>query len=131
MAAVTSLALPATLTAPKVRGKNVPTIVVWSKALTSGTAAAADTIDVAYLPAGAKVVFASLRVDASLGVGTTVQLRHNAGAVTAATTAAQANMLMMTSAPAVATSGTTVDLLVGTSNITASGNAEVRLGYTI
>ncbi len=131
MAAVTTLALPATLAKPRVREKGVTTTLYWSQALTSGVAASADTIDVFYLPAGARVVHASMRVDGTLGTGATIQLRHNASAVTGATTAGGADMEMMTSAPGVATSGTTVDLLVGTSAITASANAEVRLGYII
>lgn len=132
MAAVTSLAHAATITAPRVREKNItPTVIVWSKALTSGVAAAADTVDVAYLPGNARITQASMRVDGSLGVGATIQLRVNAGVVTGATTAAGADMEMMTSAPAVATSGVTVDLLVGTAAVTASANVEVRLGYVV
>lgn len=131
MAAVTSLALPATMTKPRVREKGVTTTLYWSNALTSGIAASADTVDIFYLPANARVVHASMRVDGSLGTGATIQLRQNAAAVTGATTAGSADMEMMTSAPAVATSGTTVDLLVGTSAVTASANVEVRLGYII
>jgi hypothetical protein len=131
MAAVTSLAHPATTTKPKVREKGVTTTIFWSKALTSGVAASADTVDIAYLPAGARVVHASMRVDGSLGTGATIQLRHNASAVTGATTAGGADMEMMVSAPGAATSGTTVDVLVGTSAVTASANLEVRLGYVI
>lgn len=131
MAAVTSLAHPASLTKPRTREKGVATNLYWSKALTSGVAASADTVNVFYLPAGARVVHASLRVDGSLGTGATIQLRHNASVVTGATTAGGADMEMMTSAPGAATSGTTVDLLVGTSAITASANVEVRLGYVI
>lgn len=130
MAAVTSLAHPVAITGPQFNDKEIFP-VVWSKALTSGTAANADTIDVCYLPGNAKVLFASLRVDGSLGTGATLQLRQNAAAVTAATTAGGADMEMMTSAQPAATSGVTVDLLVGTSAITASANVEVRLGYVV
>lgn len=105
--------------------------VKFSAALTSGVAAAADTIRVCHLPANARILAATMRVDGSLGTGATIQLRHNATALTAATTAGGADQEVLASVVAPATSTTVVDLLVGTSNVTASANVQVTLGYTI
>ena len=105
--------------------------VNFSAALTSGVAAAADTIRVCHLPANARILAATMRVDGSLGTGATIQLRHNATALTAATTAGGADQEVLASVVAPAKSTTVVDLLVGTSNVTASANVQVTLGYTI
>lgn len=105
--------------------------VKFSAALTSGVAAAADTIRVCHLPANARVLAATMRVDGSLGTGATIQLRQNASALTAATTAGGADQEVLASVVAPATSTTVVDLLVGTSNVTASANVQVTLGYVI
>lgn len=129
MPEVTSLAIPSAETPRYADDRLTP--IVWSQALTSGVAASADTITIATLPPGARVVFATLRVDASLGAGATIQLRHNTSALTAATTAAGADQEIMASVVAPATSATKVDLLVGTSAITASANVQVTLGYVV
>lgn len=131
MPAVTSLAIPAWATKPRNVRNGSTNAIVFSKALTSGVAASADTIELFYLPGGARVMFASMRVNGSLGTGATIQLRHNGSAVTAATVAGGADMEIVTSNPGVATSGTTVELLVGTSAITASADVEVRLDYVV
>lgn len=129
MAAVTSLAITSAST-PQYAGDRL-TPVVWSGTLTSGMAANADTVEVCYLPAGARVVFATMRVDGSLGTGATIQLRQNASALTAATTAGGADGEIMASAVGPATSQTIIDLLVGTSAVTASANVQVTLGYVV
>lgn len=105
--------------------------VKFSAALTSGIAASADTIRVCHLPANARILAATMRVDGSLGTGATIQLRHNATALTAATTAGGADQEVLASVVAPATSTTVVDMLVGTSAVTASANVQVTLGYTI
>lgn len=105
--------------------------VKFSAALTSGIAASADTIRICHLPANARVLAATMRVDGSLGTGATIQLRHNATALTAATTAGGADQEVLASVVAPATSTTVVDMLVGTSGVTASANVQVTLGYVI
>lgn len=129
MAAVTSLAIASTSTPLNAQVRD--TVVIWSGALTSGIAASADTVDVAYLPANARILAATLRVDGSLGTGATITLRQNATALTAATTAGGADQEVLASVVAPATSQTTVDLLVGTSAVTASANAQVTLLYVV
>lgn len=105
--------------------------VSFSAALTSGVAAAADTIRVCHLPANARILAATMRVSGTLGTGATLQLRHNATALTAATTAGGSDQEVLASVVAPATSTTVVDLLVGTSAVTASANVQVTLGYVI
>ncbi len=129
MAEVTSLAISSNET-PRYSDDRL-TPVVWSAALTSGIAASADTVTIAYLPANARVAFATLRVDGSLGTGATIQLRQNTSALTAATTAGSADQKVLASVVAPATSQTKIDLLVGTSAVTASANVQVTLGYVI
>jgi hypothetical protein len=129
MAEVTSLAIPAAETPRYADDRLTP--VLWSQALTSGMAASADTVTVATLPANARVVFATLRVDGSLGTGATIQLRQNASALTGATTAGGADQEILASVVGPATSATKIDLLVGTSAVTASANVQVTLGYVI
>lgn len=129
MAEVTSLAIPATETPQYADDRLTP--IVWSATLTSGIAILADTITIATLPANARVVFAAMRVDGSLGTGATIQLRHNTSALTAATTAGAADQEVMASVVGPATSATKVDLLVGTSAISASANVIVSLGYVV
>lgn len=129
MAAVTSLAIASTST-PQNAGVR-DTTVIWSGTLTSGIAISADTIEVCYLPANARILAATLRVDGSLGAGATIQLRQNTSALTAATTAAGADGEVLASVVGPATSQTTVDLLVGTSAITASANVQVTLQYVV
>lgn len=129
MAAVTSLAIASTSTPQNAQVRD--TVVIWSGALTSGIAASADTVDVGYLPASARILAATLRVDGSLGTGATLTLRQNATALTAATTAGGADQKVLASVVAPATSQTTVDLLVGTSAVTASANAQVTLLYVV
>lgn len=129
MAAVTSLAIASTSTPQNAQVRD--TTVIWSGALTSGMAANADTIEVCYLPANARILAATLRVDGSLGTGATLTLRQNATALTAATTAGGADQEVLASVVAPATSQTIVDLLVGTSAVTASANAQVTLLYVV
>lgn len=129
MPEVTSLAISANETPRYADDRLTP--IVWSAALTSGIAASADTVTIATLPANARVVFATLRVDGSLGTGATIQLRQNATALTAATTAGGADQEILASVVAPATSATKVDLLVGTSAVTASANVQVTLGYVV
>lgn len=105
--------------------------VKFSAALTSGVAASADTIRICHLPANARVLAATMRVDATLGVSATIQLRQNATALTAATTAGGADQEVLASVVAPATSTTVVDLLVGGAAVTASANVQVTLGYVI
>lgn len=129
MAAVTSLAIASTSTPQNAQVRDTP--VIWSGTLTSGMAANADTIEVCYLPANARILAATMRVDGSLGTGATIQLRQNATALTAATTAGGADQEVLASVVAPATSQTTVDLLVGTSAVTASANVQVTLQYVV
>lgn len=129
MAEVTSLGIP-TAETPRYVGQ-VPTAIVWSGTLTSGIAASADTIRIATLPASAQILFATLRVDASAGTGATLTLRQNTSALTAATTAGGADQEVLASVVGPQTSATIVDLLVGTSAVTASCNVRVNLGYVI
>lgn len=129
MAAVTSLAIASTSTPQNAAVRDTP--VIWSGTLTSGMAASADTIEVCYLPANARVLAATMRVDGSLGTGATVQLRQNTSALTAATTAGGADQEVLASVVGPATSQTIVDLLVGTSAVTASANVQVTLLYVV
>lgn len=129
MAEVTSLAIPAAETPRSAERRSNE--IVWSAALTSGIAASADTITIATLPANARVTYADFRVDGSLGTGATIQLRHNTSALTAATTAGGADGELKASVVGPATSATKIDLLVGTSAITASANVVVTLGYVV
>jgi len=129
MAEVTSLAISSNETPRYTDDRLTP--IVWSAALTSGIAASADTVTIATLPANARVAFATLRVDGSLGTGATLQLRHNTSALTAATTAGGADQEILASVVGPATSATKIDLLVGTSAVTASANVQVTLGYVV
>lgn len=129
MPEILTLAIPATET-PQYAGDRL-TPIVWSATLTSGIAASADTIRVATLPPNARIVTAEFRVDASAGTGATLQLRHNGTAITGATTAGGADSELRTAIVAPATSSTIVDLLVGTSAVTASCNVQATLTYVV
>jgi hypothetical protein len=124
MATVTKFELPASRTPRNPTDQLTP--FSFDIAVQNGDAGNGDFINVFTPPAGARILGATLRQNASLGAAATAQLRMGGNAITPATTAAAASGVVQ-NAQVEPANGTTdkIDIAIAGAGITAAATLRV------
>lgn len=101
-------------------------VVLVEKSFSLAAGNNADTITIAELAAGERVIDFHLDVSATLGASCTLRGRVGGTAVTAATTAGAASYVSQNVYPlAAAAAGDKIDLLIGGANVSATATVKV------
>jgi hypothetical protein len=122
MAEITTFKIANAVRAMREEGK----VVLVEKSFSLAAGNNADTITIAELAAGERVVGAFLDVSGTLGASCTLQARASGTAITSATTAAAASVVHMDKyPPAAAAAGDKLDILIGGANVAATATVKV------
>jgi hypothetical protein len=122
MAEITTFKIANAVRAMREEGK----VVLVEKSFSLAAGNNADTITIAELAAGERVVGAFLDVSGTLGASCTLQARASGTAITSATTAGGASVVHMDKyPPAAAAAGDKLDILIGGANVAATATVKV------
>lgn len=107
----------------------IPTHFVRDFTFSSTIADNGDDVTLLTLPAGYRIVDATLRVSGTLGASCTAQLRLGTTALTAATTAGGASTVKMNAFPQDTDGTKTVNVLIGGADVAAGATVQLHLEY--